>query len=455
MLKRRRGVSTLIGVAFFLLIFMTGFAYYALMLQAGQRYDVVVQEMSEFDRRTLSEFVTITSVTRTLLNEINVTVRNDGASAVHLVLLGVHNDANNTQEYFDIDFYVKPAETLSDIRNTTIKVYDDQQLEIRLITEQGNVISATYARAPDVHVSYYGHASVDENPPSAKGSHSYYSAQQGGPDGILDMLTEENTATTTQNVSLIDQESFEGAWLPAGWSEDPAGNNWNRESQQSYDGSYSADFDGFLFPASGNLQTPVLDASGAFAIYIDFWYMDDDLDAGEFLLEYYNGVGWNQIADLGSTANEDQWLNYVAKVTDSQYFVSDFRVRWAAVSVGNGEHAYTDLVNVVMETAASQFELDLEVKWTDVDFDEDNEWLCIYAGNQGAENLVVDVWDGGGWVTVIGDVVSGWNNVDVSLYLTSPTFYIRFRDEVPVSDGVEDSWEIDVVFLQVWTYTPP
>lgn len=39
MLKRRRGVSILIGVAFFLKIFMTGFAYYALMLQARARED--------------------------------------------------------------------------------------------------------------------------------------------------------------------------------------------------------------------------------------------------------------------------------------------------------------------------------------------------------------------------------------------------------------------------------
>ncbi|MBL7169320.1 hypothetical protein ISS40_11660, partial [Candidatus Bathyarchaeota archaeon] len=268
MLKRRRGVSTLIGVAFFLLIFMTCFAYYTLMLQARQRYDVVVQEMSEFDRRTLSEFVTITSVTRTSLNEINLTVRNDGASAVHLVLLGVHNDANNTQEYFNIDFYVKPAETLSDIRNTTIKVYDDQQLKIRLITEQGNVISATYARAPDVHVSYYGHVSVDENPPSAKGSHSYYSAQQGGPDGILDVMTEENTGSALLNSTLIDQESFEGSWPPAGWSETPGGNQWNRESQQSYDGSFSADFDGLAAGRSGNIETPDLDCSDASAIYV-------------------------------------------------------------------------------------------------------------------------------------------------------------------------------------------
>ena len=68
MLKRRRGVSTLIGVAFFLLIFMTGFAYYALMLQARQRYDAVVHEMNEFDRISLGEELVVTDVNVTALN---------------------------------------------------------------------------------------------------------------------------------------------------------------------------------------------------------------------------------------------------------------------------------------------------------------------------------------------------------------------------------------------------
>lgn len=85
MLKRRRGVSTLIGVAFFLLIFMTGFTYYAMTLQAGQRYDVVVQEMSEFDRGRFEEELTVTDITVTALNKVNITAVNPGSSSVHVV----------------------------------------------------------------------------------------------------------------------------------------------------------------------------------------------------------------------------------------------------------------------------------------------------------------------------------------------------------------------------------
>jgi len=54
---------------------MTGFACYALMLQARQRYDTVVQETSEFDRVRFGEELTVTDVNMTALNEVNITAR--------------------------------------------------------------------------------------------------------------------------------------------------------------------------------------------------------------------------------------------------------------------------------------------------------------------------------------------------------------------------------------------
>ena len=101
-----------------------------------------------------------------------------------------------------------------------------------------------------------------------KGTHSNFSAQQAGPDSTYDRLTEGNTGSAS-NTTLINAESFEGTWPPTGWTET---NDWNKESDQVYDGIYSADFDGSLFYPSGNLDTPDIDCSGASAIYVDFWY---------------------------------------------------------------------------------------------------------------------------------------------------------------------------------------
>jgi hypothetical protein len=151
--------------------------------------------------------------------------------------------------------------------------------------------------------------------------------------------------TGVTNVTLIDHESFEGTWPPSEWSETDA---WNKESDRAYSGTYSADFDGSGWGVSGYLTTPYLNCYGATAIYVDFWYRDEGCDAGEFRLQYYDGNGWDEIDDLGDTDPESQWLHYQQVITDSQYFKSNFRIRWYAYDVEDGEHAYVDYVTVTV-----------------------------------------------------------------------------------------------------------
>ena len=67
----------------------------------------------------------------------------------------------------------------------------------------------------------------------------------------------------------------------------------------------------------------------------------------------------------------------------------------------------------------------------------------------GVEDILVDVWNGITWINLFTDLSSGWNSVDVSSFLTSSTFTIRFRDAV--DEASQDTWEIDAVFLYVWS----
>jgi hypothetical protein len=153
-------------------------------------------------------------------------------------------------------------------------------------------------------------------------------------------------ATGATNTTLINQESFEGwPWPPSGWSRSGA---WNRENNQHYDGMYSADFDGSWPGTSGYLTTFDLNCYGVNSIYVDFWYRDEGCEAGEFLLRYYDGNGWDNVADLGATALENQWLHYQQLITDSQYFKSNFRIRWYANDIEDNEHAYVDYVTVTV-----------------------------------------------------------------------------------------------------------
>lgn len=161
-----------------------------------------------------------------------------------------------------------------------------------------------------------------------------------------------------RNFTLINDEGFEGSWLPTGWSEDPPTSNWNREGDQRYQGTYSADFDGATGPggASGNLLSSVMNCSGSnvTAIYVRFWGYEYNVDDGEYYLDYYDGTNWDEITRLDNFGS-GAWTQYSQKVTDSQYFKSNFQIRWRVVGLNNNEHLYVDLVNVSVERNESGY----------------------------------------------------------------------------------------------------
>jgi len=427
------------------------------------------------------------------------------------------------------------------------------------------------------------------------GTHSNFMAQQSGPDSVYDLLTEARFSNTTfidaesfegawppagwmddggwnnetdqahdgiisadidgaENITLINAESFEGAWPPSGWS---ASGTWNAESDQVHQGLNSADFDGdgsyptgdldtpsfnmsgvhaiyvsFWFmdddldagelmlqywdgntwddiqgltgytedvwhflefnvsdsqyfvddfqvrfragpcwwgehfyldevtikkqpvpETSGDLDTPSFNCTGAHAIYVSFWFMDDDLDATDLYLQYWNGSAWNNIQDL-TGYTEDTWIYWEQNVTDSQYYVDDFKVRFTADSLGYNEHFYLDEVTVIKETEASQYEdLDLEIQWTNVAYDLLYEELCICTGSLDAEDIVVEIWNttSSGWDTVFSDLTaSSWNNASISGWLTSDTVTVRYRGGDTAGDTVKNTWQIDIALIHTW-----
>jgi hypothetical protein len=153
-----------------------------------------------------------------------------------------------------------------------------------------------------------------------------------------------------RNTSLIYNESFEGSWPPNGWT---AENQWNRESDQVYDGLWSADFDGSSSGGgqAGNLVTSSMDCSDTeniSAIYVSFYGRADGADNGDYYLDYYDGNGWDQISRLDNFG-VGGYAQYTDKIIDTQYFVSDFQIRWRVVELKNGENVYVDLVNITLE----------------------------------------------------------------------------------------------------------
>jgi hypothetical protein len=421
-------------------------------------------------------FFTQTEADMQLEHETNITTRLDvngiytklaGTNKQVTVVCKVFNEnepalANSISLYYDYDgdtgspdWTPVSAPSITDYGNGIYSISCNVDTEIRddpvLVSAQVYDLRNIFVVANATCIEDTGYDYVDSlsdyDSSADKGTHSSFVAEQVGPDSVYDTLTEENTGGLS-NVTLIDAESFENSWPPVDWT---ATGNWANETDQQYDGSYSADFDGDGNGVSGNLETGTLDCSDATSIFVSFRLFDTALDPNELLLECYDGDSWVEIADLGTGYTEGVWNLYEETITDPSYFTSDFQIRWVADDVESGEYMCIDSVTVTKEAVLpDNYELDLEVQWTNADFNEANEELCIYVGSASGENLQVDVWTGSAWETLT-TLNVGWNNATISSHLTSSIFTIRFIGELESGDSNQDYWTIDATLIRCWT----
>jgi hypothetical protein len=77
--------------------------------------------------------------------------------------------------------------------------------------------------------------------------------------------------------------------------------------------------------------------------------MLDDTEDTDLTLSYYDGSAYDPIANLGG-GTRGTWLHYSAFITDSQYFKSNFRIRFTS-SLGSGEYVWVDDVLITNEVA--------------------------------------------------------------------------------------------------------
>jgi len=162
------------------------------------------------------------------------------------------------------------------------------------------------------------------------------------------------------------------------------------------------------------------------------------------MVDYWSGSSWiNLFTNLSS-----DWNNVTVSLTSTTFTI---RFRGASESSDANQDNWNIDAVLLHLGVPSNYELDLEVQWISVPQDLPNVELCIFGGTMSAENLQVDFWNGEAWQNLFTDLTSGWNNVSVSSYLTSSTFTIRFKDSIQTSDSVQNSWNIDVSLLYMWS----
>ena len=244
-----------------------------------------------------------------------------------------------------------------------------------------------------------------------KGTHGNFSEQQYGPDSICDALTEGNTSVTV--------------------------NSWGIASSASTGTSNHLDYRymGGMSPDVDNMTVTKLHirygGTGIVAIALYTGGTLTDPTGAIKRTEAYNvavSAGWNEIdvPDVYLEKNTVAWIGWCHGGGNVYYSLSsadagDFqsaRGRWSqttpsdanetvSMPISPGPGLFTDYwYAVYAEYEAPNYEMDLEVQWTNVDYDEANEELAIYV-DKGNNTYSLDATGG---YAIVGDGTPDWGS---------------------------------------------
>ncbi len=149
-----------------------------------------------------------------------------------------------------------------------------------------------------------------------------------------------------ESIVLFD-DGFEAGvdpnWTPGGWVQHDA----TIDSNYSHSGSYSAK------AVDAGVKTLTCDDVNASyytnAIEVRFWVRrtEDVNEKDELKLYYYNGTSYDYVDDFNVVAlgPNDAWHEFTDTITDSNYLISNFRIRLVA-DLDAGDTVYVDDVTI-------------------------------------------------------------------------------------------------------------
>lgn len=352
LLKDRRGVSTVIGAVFFVLILLGGLTMISWEMNQYDNYTQVVNDRSRLEWEKQSEEIEIVSVFVDGY-ALNISVKSEGAVTAHLVDLWITEYTDTTANWhrlFQIDYYVNPGDTVTEIGQDldTPELDPDLNYEVKIVTERGNIATATYEAGveegtPPVHAFgvfsldwfYFRYTSRTYPQPRAAGSVdkqddyvAFYLKVVNNYNKNITLLSPSLLMLLVEwqepHLNLVQNVSYGSGVV---WETD-----WEYTTGEHHTGSYSIRADS----GSHYLKSGDLNASGATDITISFWYQDDGIDSGDDVyLQFWNGASYDNIFNLGN-GPEEMWNYYTITVSDPEYLVSDFHMRIDATGLDSG-----------------------------------------------------------------------------------------------------------------------
>jgi uncharacterized membrane protein len=98
--RKRKGVSTVVGTLFFVLVLFTAISFFVIMFNSFNNYTTTVKQMNEHQVQILDTRISITNFTFGSSSG-TVTIFNSSPFAVHLVSLYIQDETNAVLYHFD------------------------------------------------------------------------------------------------------------------------------------------------------------------------------------------------------------------------------------------------------------------------------------------------------------------------------------------------------------------
>ena len=138
--------------------------------------------------------------------------------------------------------------------------------------------------------------------------------------------------------------------------------------------------------SEGYLTSDDIDLSGASAAILEFWIRKDAVEAGDIMLQYYDGSTYNDILDLDDLGADNQWLKCRKTINVSEYGIANFRIRFNA-TLGINEIVWIDdwIIKVWYFPGTDSFSDNFEVDLTN--WDENGATLWYLSTDQKQEGL--------------------------------------------------------------------
>jgi|GEM_PF-4221094 len=152
--RSRKGVSTVVGMVFFLLIMLAALNLVLWEFVQMDAYQQAINQRSTLEWERQNEILEITELSLTGSSALNVSVANKGAVMTHLVDMWVSEYEGTTpesQRVFPISYYVNPGETITNVTvDETFNALHTYRVEV--VSERGNVDSYMFYASSEIRL---------------------------------------------------------------------------------------------------------------------------------------------------------------------------------------------------------------------------------------------------------------------------------------------------------------